>query len=141
MALPLKAPSSSISARRRGAPIVASRRARLAAKGHGAGSVARPAEPGGDPDVDPDVEVAAEGAVTPRRSRTDGTGYLSMYFRDMAALHVLRPEEEFTTAREIEALELAQWETVLGFGPGLGLVLDAVEEEMGAAAATHPAIR
>src|SRR5690242_18140617 len=34
-----------------------------------------------------------------KKSKTDGSGYLSLYFRDMQALHVLRPEEEFTAAR------------------------------------------
>jgi hypothetical protein len=32
-----------------------------------------------------------------------------MYFRDMQTLHVLRPEEEFTSAREIEVLEIMVW--------------------------------
>jgi len=57
-----------------------------------------------------------------------------MYFRDMQALHVLRPEEEFTAAREIEALEVLLWETILGLPSALDLVLDALDEEK-----AHPA--
>ncbi|MEZ4404551.1 MAG: sigma-70 family RNA polymerase sigma factor [Kofleriaceae bacterium] len=64
-----------------------------------------------------------------RSSTSDGSGYLTLYFRDMTALHVLRPEEEFATAKDIEAKELALWSTVLGFAPLLPLVLDALPAE------------
>jgi len=43
--------------------------------------------------------------------------FLSMYFRDMAELEVLRPEQEFETARHIEELELGLWRVVLSFHP------------------------
>ncbi|HEX3761786.1 MAG TPA: hypothetical protein VHW23_23970, partial [Kofleriaceae bacterium] len=64
-------------------------------------------------DAEADVEVAAE------TRRPDNATYLSMYFRDMAALDVLRPEEEFTSAREIEALEIVLWEAVLAHPPAV----------------------
>ncbi len=67
------------------------------------------------------VEVEAKVA------RGDGGTYLSMYFRDMALLDVLRPEEEFTAAREIEALEIMLWDIVLAHPPVVGQILDAVE--------------
>jgi len=73
---------------------------------------------------------SADGPTSPARSRpskTDGSGYLTMYFRDMAGLHVLRPEEEFTAAREIEALEIMLWEQILAFRPVMSAILDAVE--------------
>ena len=54
-----------------------------------------------------------------------------MYFRDMAELDVLRPEQEFETARNIEQMELDLWRTVLGFAPGTGWILDVVERELG----------
>jgi RNA polymerase primary sigma factor len=71
------------------------------------------------------------GLVAPRpkkvvRKKDPGT-YLSMYFRDMAQLDVLRPEEEFVAAREIEDLEHALWRQLLGFAPALDHVLVAVE--------------
>src|SRR4051812_16476548 len=71
---------------------------------------------------DGEAEVAADAR------RADGGTYLSMYFRDMAALDVLRPEEEFTSAREIEALEIMLWETVLAHAPAVDHVLAAIEE-------------
>ena len=54
-----------------------------------------------------------------------------MYFRDMAELDVLRPEQEFETARNIEQMELDLWRTVVGFAPGTGWILDIVERELG----------
>jgi RNA polymerase primary sigma factor len=60
-------------------------------------------------------------------SRPDSGTYLSMYFRDMALLDVLRPEEEFTSAREIETLEIMLWEAVLSHGPLITRLLDAIE--------------
>jgi len=47
--------------------------------------------------------------------------------RDMAALDVLRPEQEFTSAREIEALEIAVWEAVLAHAPAIEHVLASIE--------------
>jgi RNA polymerase primary sigma factor len=54
-----------------------------------------------------------------------------MYFRDMAELDVLRPEQEFETARNIEQMELDLWRTVVGFAPGTSWILDIVEHELG----------
>jgi len=79
-------------------------------------------------DEDAPKKVSADRA---KKSKTDGSGYLSLYFRDMQALHVLRPEEEFTAAREIEALEIMLWESILAFAPGLELVLETLEEAQG----------
>ena len=74
-----------------------------------------------------------------RAQKTDGSGYLTMYFRDMAALHVLRPEEEFVTAKDIEGKEIALWRDVLGFLPLQAAVLDALPAE--AACAEVKALR
>src|SRR5687768_6321936 len=57
-----------------------------------------------------------------------------MYFRDMQALHPLRPEEGFTAAPEIEALATMHRETILGLPSALDLVLEALEEGQ-----AHPA--
>jgi len=70
---------------------------------------------------------AEEGEVVEQRQRPDSGTYLSMYFRDMATLDVLRPEEEFTSAREIEALEIMLWEAVLAHPPAVDHVLAAIE--------------
>jgi len=51
-----------------------------------------------------------------------------MYFKDMAQLDVLRPEEEFNSAREIETLEIMLWEAVLAHPPAVEHILLAIEE-------------
>ncbi|MGE0546411.1 MAG: RNA polymerase sigma factor RpoD/SigA [Kofleriaceae bacterium] len=79
------------------------------------------------PTID-DAEQALEAEAQPAAKRRPDNGtYLSMYFRDMAALDVLRPEEEFTSAREIEALEIILWEAVLAHPPAVEHVLAAIE--------------
>ena len=71
--------------------------------------------------IDGEPEIVADAR------RADSATYLSMYFRDMAALDVLRPEEEFTSAREIEALEILLWDAVLSHAPAVEHVLAAIE--------------
>ena len=72
-----------------------------------------------------DAELEAEEAEA-KPARGDNGTYLSMYFRDMALLDVLRPEEEFTAAREIEALEIMLWEAVLSHAQAVERILVAV---------------
>jgi RNA polymerase primary sigma factor len=96
-----------------------SRVARVSAK-----AAAREKTPRNDDDDEIDVEVGEDGEAKPAREA--GGTYLSMYFRDMAVLDVLRPEEEFTSAREIEALEIMLWEAVLAYPPVVDRLLDAV---------------
>jgi RNA polymerase primary sigma factor len=79
-------------------------------------------------DADADVELEGEEEVAEKPARADGGTYLSMYFKDMALLDVLRPEEEFTSAREIESLEIMLWEAVLAHPQGISRVLDAIQE-------------
>jgi RNA polymerase primary sigma factor len=80
-----------------------------------------------DPDLEPEAIAGDEIEVVEKKARPDSGTYLSMYFRDMAALDVLRPEEEFTSAREIEALEIMLWEAVLAHAPAVEHILSAVE--------------
>jgi RNA polymerase primary sigma factor len=90
-----------------------------------------------DADEDEEEEEAqveaAPGATTNKRKRGDDepASFLAMYFRDMAELDVLRPEQEFETARNIEEMELGLWRTILGFVPGTDWILDVVERELG----------
>lgn len=60
----------------------------------------------------------------------DPASFLAMYFREMSALEVLRPEEEFTAAREIETLEIMVWERALAYPPIVDHVLKTVEAAM-----------
>jgi RNA polymerase primary sigma factor len=83
-----------------------------------------------DDDEETEVEEveAPEGAVAKKkRAEDEPTSFLAMYFRDMAELDVLRPEQEFETARQIEELELDLWSTLLGFAPGSGWMADTIE--------------
>ena len=79
-------------------------------------------------DAEPEVDLEEDEEVVEKPARPDGGTYLSMYFRDMAVLDVLRPEEEFTSAREIEALEIMLWEAVLAHPPAIERMLDAVAD-------------
>jgi len=105
----------------------AGRVARVTAKAKRAkeGGAAEEAEP----ELDAEALAGDDGEiVVEKKARPDSGTCLSMYFRDMAALDVLRPEEEFTSAKEIEALEIMLWETVLAHAPAVEHVLAAVEE-------------
>ncbi len=57
--------------------------------------------------------------------------FLNRYFREMAALDVLQPEEEFGAARELEARELTVWTEILGYAPAVQHVLAIVTTAMG----------
>ena len=76
----------------------------------------------------PEVSVSVTKKV---RGDEEPASFLAMYFRDMAELEVLRPEQEFETARNIEEMELQLWKTILGFAPGTDWILDVVEREVG----------
>src|SRR5256886_1565429 len=52
-----------------------------------------------------------------KRESEEPSNFLAMYFKDMARLAVLRPQEEFESARKLEALEIALWARVLSFAP------------------------
>jgi len=54
-----------------------------------------------------------------------------MYFRDMAELSVLKPEQEFETARHIEELEIDLWQALLGYAPWAVHFVATVESAMG----------
>jgi RNA polymerase primary sigma factor len=69
-------------------------------------------------------------AAPAERREEEPQSFLAMYFRDMAELEVLRPEQEFETARNIEDLELDLWRTLLGFAPGAVWLSETVEKAM-----------
>jgi RNA polymerase sigma factor (sigma-70 family) len=82
-------------------------------------------------DEEDEGEAAEEATVERKRGDDEPASFLAMYFRDMAELDVLRPEQEFETARNIEQMELDLWRTVVGFASGTGWILDVVERELG----------
>jgi len=76
------------------------------------------------------AERAESEEVREAKEGDEPQSFLAMYFRDMAELDVLRPEQEFETARHIEELELDLWKTLLGFVAGSGWIADLVEKAM-----------
>jgi RNA polymerase primary sigma factor len=122
---------------RRGRPPMLGRRRPRAA------AAATPAATPGGPD-DPDLagvdlsglmaeDGADAGVVVARKRRRyeDEKGsFLGKYFRDMAALDVMPPEQEFRAARELEALEIAIWQALLSHAPTVEQVLGLVEALM-----------
>ena len=51
-------------------------------------------------------------------------GFLALYFRDMARLDLLEPEEEFEAARRIELMDIQVWAHILSYPPLLETILD-----------------
>jgi RNA polymerase primary sigma factor len=81
---------------------------------------------------EPEEQEAEQGGGTPVRAEGDEPqSFLAMYFRDMAELDVLRPEQEFETARKIEELELELWRTLLGFLPAAAWTSEQIEKTVG----------
>jgi RNA polymerase primary sigma factor len=58
------------------------------------------------------------------------SNFLAMYFKEMAELDVLRPEEEFRQAKDIETLETALWDRVFAFAPMVEHVLKVIERTL-----------
>ena len=56
--------------------------------------------------------------------------FLAMYFREMAALEVLKPEEEFDHARNLEALEIEIWKALLSYPSAVDYILGIVESRL-----------
>jgi RNA polymerase primary sigma factor len=81
--------------------------------------LATPATSDGAPDAVAELEavVGASDDEEPaeKREAEEPSNFLAMYFRDMARLAVLRPQEEFDSARKIEGLEIALWVHILSF--------------------------
>jgi RNA polymerase primary sigma factor len=76
-----------------------------------------------------DEDAAPAAAGSPKSDEPQS--FLAMYFRDMAELSVLKPEQEFETARHIEELELDLWNVLLGYSPWAGHLVQTVETAMG----------
>jgi RNA polymerase primary sigma factor len=95
------------------------------------GVTAASAEEAEEEDEEDEEESEEEPARAKKRADEEPASFLAMYFRDMAELDVLRPEQEFETARNIEEMELDLWRTILGFAPGSDWILDVVERELG----------
>ncbi len=81
-------------------------------------------------DDDGEFVEAAEDQTAAKNENSpadDRASFLAMYFREMASLDVLKPEEEFEAAREIEALEVHIWKSLLEFPAAVDYILQIVE--------------
>ncbi len=83
-----------------------------------------------DEEEEEETEETTTKKVAARREE-EPQSFLAMYFRDMAELDVLRPEQEFETAREIEDLELGLWRVVLGYAVAGSWLADTIERVVG----------
>jgi RNA polymerase primary sigma factor len=81
------------------------------------------------------------GGTGGKARRKDGSTNLSAYFREMQALDVLRPEQEFSSAQTIEQLEIALWQTLLGFAPATPFLVLRIERHLGRGAKVLPVLR
>lgn len=62
-----------------------------------------------------------------RRYAEDSSNFLAKYFRDMSALDVMPPQQEFESARKLEALELAIWSVMLSYAGSVDYVVALIE--------------
>jgi RNA polymerase primary sigma factor len=85
-------------------------------------ALTRPVDEAFTPALEP-----AEREPTPETAGDPPENFLALYFREMAPLAVLQPEEEFEAARRIESLEVALWTHLLSHPPMLDPVLSMVE--------------
>jgi RNA polymerase primary sigma factor len=82
-----------------------------------------------DTETEAQTEAPEEPAVK-RVAEDEPTNFLSMYFRDMARLAVLRPQEEFEAARQLEQLEIATWARAFSYPLVVDLVAKVLEHEV-----------
>jgi RNA polymerase primary sigma factor len=81
-------------------------------------------------DDEADAPEPAEGAEKAESGSSEPSNFLAMYFKEMAELDVLRPEEEFRQAKDIETLEIELWDTVFAFAPMIEHVLKVIERTL-----------
>jgi RNA polymerase primary sigma factor len=78
-----------------------------------------------------EVEEEIASTVTPGSKSDEPQSFLAMYFRDMAELSVLKPEQEFETARHIEELELDLWQALFCYAHWANHLVATLETAMG----------
>jgi RNA polymerase sigma factor (sigma-70 family) len=90
-----------------------------ATTGEGSGEPPETSEGDGDAVAELEAVIGATDDDEPaeKRESEEPSNFLAMYFKDMARLAVLRPQEEFESARKLESLEVALWARVLSYAP------------------------
>ncbi len=74
-----------------------------------------------------EAEPTPEPQPAAARRDDEPSNFLALYFREMARLSVLRPEQEFESARQIEQLEIELWARMLAYAPLTDYLLKVVE--------------
>jgi len=75
-----------------------------------------------------EVSESGKAAAAKKKKKTeDRASFLAMYFREMSTLDVLKPEQEFEAARDIEQLEISIWLQLLTYAPAVDYVLKLAE--------------
>jgi len=69
----------------------------------------------------------AEEAPVKKKAEPEQSNFLAMYFKEMAELDVLRPEEEFRQAKDIETLEITLWDRIFAYPLVVEHVLKVIE--------------
>jgi RNA polymerase primary sigma factor len=65
-----------------------------------------------------------------KKAPGEPSNFLAMYFKEMAELDVLRPEEEFRQAKDIEILEITLWDRIFSFPPIVDHILKVIERTL-----------
>lgn len=82
-------------------------------------------------DVESDVKSGGPSRVRNQNSsKDDSTNFLSLYFREMSGLDILKPEEELQCAQDIEALEVNIWVRLLALPEAVDYLLKRVEPQL-----------
>ncbi len=85
-------------------------------------------EPSARADADETSSTTTASRASKRTAKAAEEGnFLSKYFRDMSALEVLKPEQEFACAKEIEQLEVFVWQSLLSYAPVVNVVVEVAE--------------
>jgi len=79
--------------------------------------------------VEEETEAEPTPAPQPAAHKRDDepSNFLALYFREMARLSVLRPEQEFESARQIEQLEIELWARMFSYPQLTDHLLQQVE--------------
>ena len=76
------------------------------------------------------TKAKAKGSKTKKKSDDAPENFLALYFREMAALSVLKPEEEFASAKNIEQLEVELWTHLLSYPQLVELIISMCSREL-----------
>ena len=77
----------------------------------------------------PDTRQGSSG-LRPFAPRAVMESFMNVYYRDLASLDVLGPEEEFEAARKLEEQEIALWSHLLSYTPMVDLLVATAQRKI-----------